>query len=104
MVFSASETDERVLDAIRRRHNQHEPARRPRHNRAARLVSPPARSHTSQRKNWKISGGGYGIHWPKTDEVCLTYTAAARAVRVSHLSKLGQPVLRGRRDLHLQRP
>jgi hypothetical protein len=22
----------------------------------------------SQRKNWRISGGGYGIHWPDVDE------------------------------------
>lgn len=22
----------------------------------------------AQRKNWKISGGGYGIHWPDVDE------------------------------------
>jgi DNA-binding CsgD family transcriptional regulator len=22
----------------------------------------------SQRKNWKVSGGGYGIHWPDIDE------------------------------------
>jgi hypothetical protein len=22
----------------------------------------------SQRKNWKIAGGGYGIHWPDVDE------------------------------------
>jgi len=21
-----------------------------------------------QRENWKISGGGYGIHWPEIDE------------------------------------
>jgi hypothetical protein len=21
-----------------------------------------------QRKNWKIAGGGYGIHWPELDE------------------------------------
>jgi hypothetical protein len=21
-----------------------------------------------QRKNWKIAGGGYGIHWPDLDE------------------------------------
>ncbi len=21
-----------------------------------------------QRKNWKVSGGGYGIHWPDVDE------------------------------------
>lgn len=23
---------------------------------------------SSQRKNWKIAGGGYGIHWPEVDE------------------------------------
>ena len=22
----------------------------------------------AQRNNWKISGGGYGIHWPEVDE------------------------------------
>ena len=22
----------------------------------------------AQRKNWKIAGGGYGIHWPDVDE------------------------------------
>jgi hypothetical protein len=22
----------------------------------------------AQRKNWKIAGGGYGIHWPEVDE------------------------------------
>jgi hypothetical protein len=22
----------------------------------------------AQRKNWKIAGGGYGIHWPDIDE------------------------------------
>ena len=22
----------------------------------------------SQRKNWRIAGGGYGIHWPEIDE------------------------------------
>ena len=22
----------------------------------------------AQRKNWKLSGGGYGIHWPDLDE------------------------------------
>jgi hypothetical protein len=22
----------------------------------------------AQRKNWKIAGGGYGIHWPEIDE------------------------------------
>jgi hypothetical protein len=23
---------------------------------------------TAQRKNWRIAGGGYGIHWPEIDE------------------------------------
>ena len=23
---------------------------------------------TSQRKNWRVAGGGYGIHWPDIDE------------------------------------
>jgi hypothetical protein len=22
----------------------------------------------SQRKNWQVAGGGYGIHWPEVDE------------------------------------
>jgi hypothetical protein len=22
----------------------------------------------TQRKNWKIAGGGYGVHWPDVDE------------------------------------
>ena len=22
----------------------------------------------AQRKNWRIAGGGYGIHWPTVDE------------------------------------
>lgn len=30
----------------------------------------PRLQHASatQRNNWKISGGGYGIHWPDVDE------------------------------------
>ncbi len=26
------------------------------------------RASASERANWKISGGGYGIHWPDIDE------------------------------------
>jgi hypothetical protein len=26
------------------------------------------RATEEQRKNWKIAGGGYGIHWPDLDE------------------------------------
>ena len=25
-------------------------------------------STAEQRKNWKVTGGGYGIHWPDLDE------------------------------------
>lgn len=25
-------------------------------------------ANAEQRKNWRISGGGYGIHWPDIDE------------------------------------
>jgi len=34
------------------------------------LVWYPKLLHSSQEKrsNWKISGGGYGIHWPDIDE------------------------------------
>jgi hypothetical protein len=34
------------------------------------LVWYPKLLHASegQRKNWKTSGGGYGIHWPDLDE------------------------------------
>jgi hypothetical protein len=27
----------------------------------------------AQRKNWKIAGGGYGIHWPELDEDLSTH-------------------------------
>ena len=40
-----------------------------------RVISAPLAWYTrllnaskAQRKNWKISGGGYGIHWPDIDE------------------------------------
>jgi hypothetical protein len=26
------------------------------------------RATPSQRRNWEIIGGGYGVHWPKVDE------------------------------------
>jgi hypothetical protein len=26
------------------------------------------RATTQQRNNWKVAGGGYGIHWPDIDE------------------------------------
>jgi len=37
---------------------------------AAPLTWYPRLLHASeeQRRNWQISGGGYGIHWPEIDE------------------------------------
>jgi Protein of unknown function (DUF2442) len=32
------------------------------------VVSPAAQRTPIQRKNWKIAGGGYGVHWPDVDE------------------------------------
>ena len=32
------------------------------------LVSRPFHATPEQRRNWKIAGGGYGIHWPEIDE------------------------------------
>jgi Protein of unknown function (DUF2442) len=26
------------------------------------------RASPAQRKNWKVAGGGYGLHWPEIDE------------------------------------
>ena len=31
-------------------------------------VRNPRRPAPKQRKNWKIAGGGYAIHWPDIDE------------------------------------
>ena len=33
----------------------------------------------AQRKNWKIAGGGYGIHWPDVDEDLSTEGLLRRA-------------------------
>ncbi len=27
-----------------------------------------AKASVSQRNNWQVAGGGYGIHWPEIDE------------------------------------
>ena len=69
MNFSASSADERVLgvefadDALSVT------------LRDGRVISVPLvwyprllNATPTQRKNWKIAGGGYGIHWPDLDE------------------------------------
>ncbi len=46
-----------------------------------------------QRKNWKIAGGGYGIHWPDLDEDLSTEGLLRGAPRASPLSESLGPVL-----------
>ena len=74
MSFSASSahsnTDERVLDVqFTEDAHQREPAvtaeSSPCRSSGIRACSTPL---PPQRKNWKIAGGGYGIHWPDIDE------------------------------------
>lgn len=69
MSFSASSADERVLDV------QFSADSLSVNLRDGRVISVPLawyphllRATAAQRKNWKISGGGYGIHWPDIDE------------------------------------
>jgi hypothetical protein len=46
----------------------------------------------SQRKNWRIAGGGYGIHWPEIDEDLSTegLLRGAPAPR-EHVNLQGRP-------------
>jgi hypothetical protein len=69
MSFSASGADERVLDV------QFSDDSFSVSLRDGRVISVPLawyprllRATPKQRANWKISGGGYGIHWPDVDE------------------------------------
>ena len=34
---------------------------------------------TAERKNWRVAGGGYGIHWPDIDEDLSTEGLLRRA-------------------------
>ena len=69
MSFSASTADERVLDV----QVTDDTLSVSLHN--GRTISVPLvwyprllNATPAQRKNWKIAGGGYGIHWPEVDE------------------------------------
>ena len=69
MTSSASRADERVLDV----HFTEDAVRV--NLRDGRVITVPLvwyprllNATASQRKNWKIAGGGYGIHWPDIDE------------------------------------
>ena len=69
MSFSGSAADERVLDVQLTDDTLTVSLR------DGRAISVPLvwyprllNATPSQRRNWKISGGGYGIHWPEIDE------------------------------------
>ena len=69
MSFSASNADERVLDVEFTADSLSVSLR------DGRVISVPLvwyprllHATSAQRKNWKISGGGCGIHWPDVDE------------------------------------
>jgi hypothetical protein len=69
MSFSASSAAERVLDV------QFTDDSLSINLRDGRVISVPLawyprllHATSAQRENWKISGGGYGIHWPDIDE------------------------------------
>ncbi len=69
MSFLASTADERVLDVQISEDNLSVSLR------DGRVISVPLawyprllHASPTQRNNWKISGGGYGIHWPEIDE------------------------------------
>jgi hypothetical protein len=69
MSFSASAADERVLDVQSTDDTLSVSLR------DGRVITVPLvwyprllNATPAQRKNWKIAGGGYGIHWPDLDE------------------------------------
>ena len=69
MIFSASSADERVLDV------QFSDDSLSVSLRDGRVISVPLawyprllHATATQRQNWKISGGGYGMHWSELDE------------------------------------
>jgi hypothetical protein len=53
----------------------------------------------AQRKNWRIAGGGYGIHWPDVDEDLSTegLLRGAPAPQAAKAGAKGSPTRRGKR-------
>jgi hypothetical protein len=69
MSFSASSADERVLDVLFTEDTISVNLRDGRVITVPLVWYPRLFDATAlQRNNWKISGGGYGIHWPDLDE------------------------------------
>ncbi len=90
MSFSAIAADERVLDVAFNDDALSVSLR------DGRVISVPLvwyprllNATPAQRKNWKIAGGGYGIHWPEIDEDLSTegLLRGARAPRPQTLTK-----------------
>src|SRR5438105_3478261 len=54
----------------------------------------------AQRKNWRIAGGGYGIHWPDVDEDLSTegLLRGAPAPRPPLAAGGGKPKRKGKRS------
>jgi hypothetical protein len=69
MSFSASAADERVLD-VQSTDDTLSVSLRDGRVIAVPLVWYPRllNATPAQRQNWRIAGGGYGIHWPDLDE------------------------------------
>ena len=53
----------------------------------------------AQRKNWRVAGGGYGIHWPDVDEDLSTegLLRGAPAPRGTQVPRQSSTSLRGKR-------
>jgi hypothetical protein len=69
MSFSASSADERVLDVLFTDDTISVNLRDGRVITVPLVWYPRLLDATApQRNNWKIAGGGYGIHWPDIDE------------------------------------
>jgi len=90
MNFSATAADERVLDVAFNDDAFSVSLR------DGRVISVPLvwyprllNATPAQRKNWKIAGGGYGIHWPEIDEDLSTegLLRGARAPRAQTSTK-----------------
>src|SRR6516162_6823023 len=54
----------------------------------------------AQRKNWRVAGGGYGIHWPDIDEDLSTegLLLGAPAPRPAQVNREENPRRRSKRD------
>src|SRR5260370_41610323 len=68
------------------------------------LVWFPRLSHgtSAERANWRLIGGGVGIHWPSLDEdISVESLLAGRGSRGDHESPRGRPEARRGHYLHL---